>query len=106
MSSKATPSRSATSWLHAVSCPWPCGLVPVITSTLPVGSIRTAACSQPPPTYPIEPSQRDGASPHISVYVEMPMPSWTGSPASRRFSCSARSSSYPKSSLAFAVAAS
>jgi hypothetical protein len=47
-SSYGTPSRSATIWLHTVSWPWPCGDVPVITSTLPVGSIRIDACSQPP----------------------------------------------------------
>ena len=106
MSSNGTPSRSATIWLHAVSWPWPCGLDPVITSTLPVGSIRIAACSQPPAAYASAPSTRDGASPHISVNVEMPMPSWTGSPESRRCFCSARRASYPNSSLALAVAAS
>jgi hypothetical protein len=47
-SSNATPSSSATIWLHAVTWPCPCGLVPVTTSTLPVGSTRTAADSQPP----------------------------------------------------------
>ena len=47
-SSNGTPSLSATIWLHAVSCPWPCALDPVTTSTLPVASIRTLACSQPP----------------------------------------------------------
>ena len=47
-SSNGTPSWSATIWLHAVSCPWPCGDEPVTTSTLPVGSIRMDACSQPP----------------------------------------------------------
>ena len=47
-SSKSTPSASAAIWLHAVSWPWPCGVVPVTTSTLPVGSIRTVADSQPP----------------------------------------------------------
>ena len=92
-SSNATPSWSATIWLHAVSCPWPCGLVPVMTSTLPVGSIRIAACSQPPAAYRSEPSTRDGARPHISVKVEMPMPSWTVSPRSRRSACSRRSPS-------------
>ena len=45
---EGTPSRSATIWLNAVSWPWPCALAPVTTSTLPVGSIRTLACSQPP----------------------------------------------------------
>ena len=47
-SSNATPSLSATIWLHAVSCPCPWALAPVITSTLPVGSIRIEAVSQPP----------------------------------------------------------
>ena len=47
-SSNATPSRSATICDSAVSWPWPCGEMPVMTSTLPVGSIRIAACSQPP----------------------------------------------------------
>ena len=106
MSSKGTPSRSATIWLHAVSWPWPCGLVPVITSTLPDGSIRTLACSQPPAAYRSAPRTRDGASPHISVKVEMPMPSWILSPESRRCCCSARSASYPNNSIALAVAAS
>ena len=64
-----------------------------MTSTLPVGSIRTPACSQPPAPYRSEPRTRDGASPHISVNVEMPMPSWIGSFDARRASCSARSSS-------------
>ena len=39
---------------------------------------------------PSAPSSRDGARPHISVNVEMPMPSWTGSPLARRSSCSRR----------------
>ena len=47
-SSNATPSRSATIWLNAVSWPWPWAEVPVVISTLPVASIRTPACSQPP----------------------------------------------------------
>ena len=47
-SSKATPSRSATIWLNAVSWPWPWAEVPVVISTLPVASIRTLAYSQPP----------------------------------------------------------
>jgi hypothetical protein len=60
--------------------------------TLPVGSIRSAAFSQPPPTYDRAPSTRDGARPHISVKVEMPMPSCTGSRRARRSACSRRSS--------------
>ena len=63
---------------------------PVTTSTLPNGSSRIDAVSQPPATYASEPSTREGASPHISVNVEMPMPSWTGSPDSRRSCCSRR----------------
>ena len=76
------------------------------TSTLPVGSIRIVAASQPPAAYDSEPSTRDGASPHISVNVEMPMPSCTGSLRSRRSCCSRRSSSYPNMAMAFSVAAS
>ena len=48
MSSNGTPSLSATIWLQAVSWPWPWALDPVTTSTLPVGSIRIEAFSQPP----------------------------------------------------------
>ena len=33
---------------HEVACPWPCGEVPVITVTLPVGCTRTVEVSQPP----------------------------------------------------------
>ena len=47
-SSNGTPSRSATICDHTVSWPCPCGEVPVITSTLPVGSMRIDAVSQPP----------------------------------------------------------
>ena len=47
-SSNGTPSRSATIWLHAVSWPWPWGETPVMTSTLPVASMRMLALSQPP----------------------------------------------------------
>src|SRR5579859_43419 len=105
-SSKATPSWSATIWLHEVSCPCPCGLVPVTTSTLPVGRTRTVAASQPPPAYRICPSTRDGAQPHASMYVDTPMPSWTWSPVPRRAACSLRSSSYGNSCSAVVVAAS
>ena len=80
-------------WLNVVTWPWPCGEVPTTTSALPSGVIRTVARSQPPATYPFSPSQRLGASPHISVYVDTPMPSCTGSPDSRRLACSARSPS-------------
>ncbi len=79
----------------------------MITSTLPVASIRTLACSQPPAPYVEAAEQlREGARPHISVNVEMPMPSCTVSPESRRCFCSARSSSYSNIALAFSVAAS
>ena len=47
-SSNGTPSWSATIWLNPVSWPCPCGEMPVITSTLPVASIRMPAASQPP----------------------------------------------------------
>ena len=51
--------------------------------------------SQPPAPYDSEPSTRDGASPHISVNVEMPMPSCTGrrGPAGRPARPAARRSS-------------
>ena len=75
MSSTGTPSTLLAIWLQAVSWPWPCGEVPVTTSTLPVGSRRTVQCSQPPATYFSAPRVREGASPHISVKVEMPIPS-------------------------------
>ncbi len=106
MSSTGMPMMSLAIWLHAVSCPWPCGEVPVTSSTLPVGFTRIVQCSQPPAAYLRAPSVRDGARPHISVNVEMPMPSWTVSPAARRAACSARSSSYLNSSRARSVAAS
>ncbi len=93
MSSKGTPITSLAIWLQAVSWPWPCGDVPVISSTLPVGRTRMVQCSQPPATYFSAPSVRDGARPHISVNVEMPMPSCTGSPDARRACCSARRAS-------------
>ena len=90
MSSNGTPSWSDTIWLQAVSCPWPCALEPVTTSTLPVGSIRIDACSQPPAAVGrATPSTRDGARPHISVKVEMPMPRRTESPREFRSACSA-----------------
>ena len=48
MSSGVTPRPSATICDHVVSCPWPCGDVPVATTTLPVGRQRIVAASQPP----------------------------------------------------------
>ena len=47
-SSVLTPSLSATSIDHVVSWPWPCGVAPVTTWTVPVGSTRTWRASQPP----------------------------------------------------------
>ena len=93
MSSTGMPRESLAIWLHAVSWPCPCGEVPVTSSTLPVGRIRIVQCSQPPAAYRSAFSTRDGASPHISVNVEMPMPSWTGSSDARRVACSARNPS-------------
>ena len=61
------PSWSATICDHAVSWPWPCGEVPVITWNVPVGRQRIVAVSQPPAAYRIAPRIRDGASPHISL---------------------------------------
>ena len=106
-SSNGTPSRSATIWLNAVSWPWPCGLTPTTTSTLPVGEhpdggVLPAAGA----VVELTRAPGSGARPHISVNVDTPRPSWTRSPASRRRFCSARSSSYPNISLALAVAAS
>jgi hypothetical protein len=46
--SMSHPSRSATIWAQAVSWLWPCGDVPVITCTEPVGRQRIVAWSQPP----------------------------------------------------------
>ena len=39
------PSRSATIWAKAVSCPWPWLCVPVKTVMPPVGFTRTVAAS-------------------------------------------------------------
>ena len=90
MSSGVTPRPSATICDHVVSCPWPCGDVPVATTTLPVGRQRIVAASQPPAAYRNAPRMFDGASPHISMYVESPMPIWRTSPLSRRDCCSLR----------------
>jgi hypothetical protein len=35
-------------WLNVVTWPWPCGEVPMMAYTRPVGSRRTLAVSQPP----------------------------------------------------------
>ena len=58
MSSNGTPSWSATIWLQAVSWPCPCPDEPVTTSTLPNGSTRIDAVSQPPAPYDSEPEHR------------------------------------------------
>ena len=47
-SSMPTPSSSAAIWAKVVSSPCPWGEAPVMTVTLPVGSILTVALSQPP----------------------------------------------------------
>ena len=66
-SSTGTPSFSATIIDHDVSwaCPW--GVVPVTTSTFPVGVIRMVADSHPPATAPRAAMMRDGARPQISM---------------------------------------
>ena len=48
MSSRATPRKSAAICAKLVSSPCPCGEQPVSTVTLPDGSTRTDALSQPP----------------------------------------------------------
>jgi hypothetical protein len=40
-----TPSTPDVSWANAVSWPWPCGEVPVLTVTVPSGCASTAANS-------------------------------------------------------------
>src|SRR5438093_940895 len=61
-SSTGTPSSWLTSWAKVVSSPWPCGLEPVSTVTLPVGCMRTTALSQRPPWKPIAPPAAAGAA--------------------------------------------
>ena len=90
MSSGVTPRPSATICDHVVSWPWPCGDVPVATTTFPVGRHRIVAASQPPAAYRNAPRMFDGARPHISMYVERPMPICRVSPLSRRDCCSLR----------------
>src|SRR5215208_3209366 len=51
ISSKPAPRRSATICENVVTCPWPCGDVPISACTLPVGSTRIVAASQPPAPY-------------------------------------------------------
>ena len=67
MSSTSTPSWSATIWENVVTCPWPWGVTPISTRTVPVGSISMVAASHPPATYLSAWRTRDGARPHISV---------------------------------------
>ena len=66
-SSGSTPSASAVICDQVVTCPWPCGEVPVITVTLPVGWQRMVAASQPPAPYLSAARTWDGARPHISM---------------------------------------
>jgi len=66
-SSGETPSPSATIWDHEVSCPCPCGDVPVRTITFPNGRHSISAASHPPATYRSAPRIAEGASPHISM---------------------------------------
>jgi hypothetical protein len=66
-SSGCTPSSSAAIWDHVVSWPWPCGEVPMVSVTLPLGWHRTCAASQPPAAYRSAPRMFDGASPDISM---------------------------------------
>ncbi len=65
--SGSMPRRSATIIDQLVSWPCPWGAVPVMTCTVPVGSSRTVADSQPPAPKFSDASTRLGASPHIST---------------------------------------
>ena len=47
MSSRPTPSSSATTWLSVVSVPWPCEGTPNVAVTAPVASTATEAVSVP-----------------------------------------------------------
>jgi hypothetical protein len=92
-SSNGTPSWSATIWLNAVSCPWPCAVDAGDDLDLAGGSIRIAACSQPPGAVASEPSSRDGReAAHLGERRDADA-DWTGSPSARRSSCSRRSPS-------------
>src|SRR5206468_4342853 len=62
-------SSSAAICANVVSSPCPCGDDPVITVTLPDGSIFTVALSHPPAGV-----AGDGPIAQISPYVEIPMP--------------------------------
>src|ERR671938_372059 len=51
MSSIGTPRSSAAIWEKVVTWLWPCGVVPIIISTLPVGRSLMVAASQPPAAF-------------------------------------------------------
>src|SRR5262249_42135460 len=89
-SSTGTPSSDATTCATVVSWPCPCDCEPVVTTTFPVRWTRTFALSQSPAPQPspIVPTHADGATPHISTYVEKPIPRWR--PSARAACCSAR----------------
>ena len=71
---KSTPSISATIWAKVVSWPWPWLWLPVKTDTDPVGCTRTLPDSYSPARAPSDPTTAEGAMPHASMKVEMPMP--------------------------------
>ena len=48
--STGMPSSSLASMAHTVSCPWPCGEVPVKIVALPSGWTSTVAFSRGPPS--------------------------------------------------------
>lgn len=108
MSSYGTPSSSDTSWANVVSWPWPCGNVPVVTTTLPVRWTLTLALSQSPAPHPSPPRpiHLEGATPQTSTYVDNPIPSSLEAPSLRRLACSTRRSLYPTASSALSMAVS
>src|SRR6185437_8716354 len=79
-----TPSSSAAICAKEVSSPCLCGEAPVRIVTLPVGSTRTVALSQPPAGI-----ADDGPNAQISTYVDTPIP--TSRPSLRAFFWSSRS---------------
>ena len=104
-----TPSRSATICENVVTCPCPCGDVPMSTWTVPVGRQRIVAASQPPARVEDgaeDPRRREAA--HLDVGREADAellrvaaaraarPAPRGAPRSRAIS-SARSSAASKS---------
>ena len=82
MSSRATPSSSATTWATVVSTLWPLLIALVITSTEPLGPMRTVVAS-----LDIEPNAVEVGS-HTML---MPMP--TRRPSSRQTFCCSRNAS-------------